>query len=280
MVIPFFFVVPIVLFVAGRDMARRNRATTCVWSTTDEPITTLEVCLSPGCLADGAETTLRQLQALAPHHVSVQPGVCCSLCGNGPIVLEQGNNNKKHRRVTTPDKLLSILFGNDENDETMLTNDVQVVVDSLQLIAKAQEAYAARKPDEAAALFAQGVETGFDAAQRLHQQRKLESNDDNNDDGLQWIVQARVGETRARLDMNDVEGAVRAAEAGLKSAPQSLELIELWHQACQTKGDEAGELKALQTFFDAPVPEKQTTMQANKRRQLGFRLAKLERELQ
>jgi hypothetical protein len=48
---------------------------------------TVQVCLSPGCIADGAAVTMEKLQALAPAHVRIQQGGCSSFCGSGPVVV-------------------------------------------------------------------------------------------------------------------------------------------------------------------------------------------------
>ena len=54
----------------------------------------LEVCTSPGCVADGAMGTLKKLKALAPPSSQTDPGIvvkegrCASACGSGPVVIE------------------------------------------------------------------------------------------------------------------------------------------------------------------------------------------------
>ena len=59
------------------------------------PKLSFSVCLSPGCVADGAQATLDKLQALAPPTVvTVEAGTCESLCGSGPIVSCQMRGNK------------------------------------------------------------------------------------------------------------------------------------------------------------------------------------------
>mmetsp|Transcript_23861 Transcript_23861/g.30049 ORF Transcript_23861/g.30049 Transcript_23861/m.30049 type:complete len:121 (-) Transcript_23861:205-567(-) len=67
-------------------------------SSTMQPVQ-LEVCLSPGCIADGGEATLKKCMALAPpDKVTVRKGGCVSACGNGPVARE--NDKIIHKRVT------------------------------------------------------------------------------------------------------------------------------------------------------------------------------------
>ena len=115
----------------------------------------VEVCTSPGCLADGAKDTLRKLQALAPSSsstgsiVTVCEGDCQSLCGNGPIVVIDGT--KKMRKVKGNKKLLRVLQDSstsstsskeqyeDTSKGPVLTADQQKLFDALDLLDSAQE---------------------------------------------------------------------------------------------------------------------------------------------
>jgi hypothetical protein len=97
--------------------------------------------------------------------------------------------------------------------------------------------------------------------------------------GLLWLVKARKNEAAAKLNLGDQDGAILSARSACDLSRNAFpEAFELLHEAYQAKGDTKGEMEALRYLFALPEPEKLTTMQANKRRGLGFRLAKLERE--
>jgi hypothetical protein len=97
-----------------------------------------QVCLSPGCVADGAEDTLERFQAMAPPHIIIEAGVCSSLCGNGPVVLmnppEHGDAAMKkktpavrHRKVKG-DKILELLCAPPPTDHRSRVEEVPVPV--------------------------------------------------------------------------------------------------------------------------------------------------------
>jgi hypothetical protein len=239
-----------------------------------------EVCLSPGCIADGAQVTLDKLQALAPPGVSVKPGVCCSLCGNGPVVLE--GENKKHRRVSGK-KLLDLLV----EEKGDLSPQQQAIAEGYDLVTEAATALYGKDYSKAVQLYEEGIAKALKPAMDLQEAREqgLENGIVGDEApcvpaGLEWLIKARQGEATARLQIGDSDGAVVAAQAACEvSRNSSPEVFELLHEVFKSTGDESGELSALQALFDLPEPEKLTTIIANKRRQLGFRLAKLERDV-
>lgn len=239
--------------------------------------TIYEVCLSPGCIADGAKETLQKLQALAPPGNLVMPGVCCSLCGNGPVVMNPGvKTTTKHRRVKDK-KILDLLLSEEDiviPDELIKGYDASM---------EAADAFQKQDFEKAVTLYEAAIESGFQAAMDLETAREKAGEKNLADSGipvgLLWLVEARRNEALARMEVGDSDGAVLAAQAACNIARNRCsESLEVLAEVYQKKGDDNGELQALTNLFDLPV-EKDLPMQvANKRRELGFRKAKLERE--
>ena len=138
--------------------------------------------------------------------------------------------------------------------------------------------------ETASALYEAAIDSGFRDAMDLQAAREKSGCDNVAQSGipvgLLWLVEARRNEAAAKLELGDLDGAVLAAQASCNIArnrcPDSLEILG---QIYAKEGNAKGELQALTNLFDLPV-EKDLPMQvANKRRELGFRKAKLEREL-
>jgi tetratricopeptide (TPR) repeat protein len=237
---------------------------------------TLEVCLSPGCLADGGKSTLEKLQSLAPPGLIVIPGLCCSLCGNGPVVMDQ-NNNKKFRRISGQ-KLLDLLF-----EEQEMNFQQKAIVGGYDLITQADDMVATKNYQEAVRLYEEATSLAFQPAKELQAARDDEigvSEFPTVPSGLIWLINAKQREATSRMNMGDMDGAIEAAKLACElSQNASPEAFEVLHEMYQSKGDASGELSALRALFGLPPePQKPSTTVANKRRTLGFRLAKLERE--
>jgi hypothetical protein len=230
---------------------------------------TYEICLSPGCVADGADETLSRMRALAPPDVIIKPGVCCSLCGNGPIVLE---GSKKIRKVSEK-KIIDMLFGDEGMDSQQ-----QAVFDAFNLVSEANGALKQKDYEKATDLYKNGIDLGLEPALVL-EERRIPEDSDTSPPGLQWLINARQQEATAKLNIGDVDGAVSSAQSACElSQNSSLDAFEALQEAYAAKGDAERELKTLQSLFALPEQEKMTAIQSNKRRQLGFRFAKLERE--
>jgi tetratricopeptide (TPR) repeat protein len=234
-----------------------------------DALLTYEICLSPGCVADGADETLSRMHALAPPDAIIKPGVCCSLCGNGPIVLE---GSKKIRKVSEK-KIIDMLFGDEGMDSQQ-----QAVFDAFNLVSEANGALKQKDYEKATDLYKNGIDLGLEPALVL-EERRIPEDSDTSPPGLQWLINARQQEGTAKLNIGDVDGAVSSAQSACDlSQNSSLDAFEALQEAYAAKGDAERELKTLQSLFALPEPEKMTAIQSNKRRQLGFRLAKLERE--
>jgi tetratricopeptide (TPR) repeat protein len=261
-------------------------------------LTTYEVCLSPGCIADGASQTLEKLQALAPPNVVVKAGSCSSLCGNGPVLVVQSNGDhqninekvmKKHRKVSGA-KILDLLQGNNENDSDYSAGPPEALIEGYELVLQADELFTKSKDyAQAVQLYEKALAIAFRPAMNLqtardqmHKGEDLSSNSiTKQPTGLQWLVRARCNEATCKLQLGDVGGALFAAQGACNlSRNTSAESLQVLAQVYQQKGDAAAELQALQTMFALPVVDenKFSFTQQNQRREFGFRLAKLERE--
>lgn len=239
-------------------------------------VTKYEVCLSPGCLADGAQQTLDKLQALAPPGNLVVPGVCCSLCGNGPVVMSPNEKTTtKHRRVRN--KKIFDLFLDESEPESIPEPLIQGFEASLE----AEEAFQKNDFEKAAGLFETAVETAFEAAMDLQSAREEAGTENVAKSGipagLLWLVQARRNEATAKLELGDVDGAALAAQASCEIAQNKCaDSLEVLANVYEKMGDTKAELDALNIYFDLPVEDNLPTQVANKRRALGFRKQRLE----
>lgn len=267
------------------------------------------MCLSPGCVADGAEGVLLKLQALAPscrettsscaekYNIVVTRGVCCSLCGNGPIARDPVTG-KKHRKLTSNQKILALLGLN--NAGGTLDPNQEAVLEGIDLCLKGDADLQRKNYKGAIQHYARGVQRGMNAAIALSSNIIIiksdndNVNDNNNDTSLQWVVKALCSEATAKLHTKDIDGTIISAHtAYMLSQKRSSESLEALQEAYQTKGDDNNErmvLEALFALYEAQEQEaaaSKTTarrkrpnpMEANKRRNLGFRLSKLQATL-
>ena len=268
-------------------------------------LTTYEVCLSPGCIADGASQTLEKLQALAPPNGIVKAGSCSSQCGNGPILVvhsSSGADNddspnmnkkvvtKKYHKVSGA-KILNLLEGNGENDSGS-TGPPEALIEGYELVLQADDLFTKSKDyaqavqlyEKALAIAfrpAMDLQTARDQMQRGEDLSSSSSSTTKQPSGLQWLIRARCNEATCKLQLDDVGGALFAAQGACNlSRNTSAESLIVLSQVYQQKRDAAAELQALQTMFALPVDEeiKLSFTQQSQRRELSFRLAKLERE--
>lgn len=221
----------------------------------------LEVCLSPGCVADGGKTCLERLQALAPY--DVEEGGCVSLCGKGPVVIvpsEDDDDSKRviHRRVSG-DVMLKLL-------EDLEANVPAELVQGYDLVSEAHELEAKKKYDAAVPLYQEGVRVALDTAKSIE------------GGSLVWLSKALRSLATSQLALFEKEAALESIEEALKLDGDDFLSLECKAQVCQALKDTKGELEALQAYFALPEPENPPRDVANRRRTWGFRLQKLERE--
>jgi hypothetical protein len=249
--------------------------------------TRYEVCLSPGCVADGAVATLHKLQAFAPPGDEVVTGACCSLCGNGPIVMTcqqpttpAASATTKHRRIKG-NKLLSMIL-QQGHDESVVSKSLVEAYEKYEL---AGEAMKAKDYETAVRLFGDATRLGYSSAIDLQETRKAIGVENISSNGipvaLLWLVDLRNKEALAKLELGDWEGALASADSACELASgQDMGSLEVLAQIQQARGDSKAERHAL-TKLVALMDDRTTlsVQEANRLRQLGFRLQKLEREV-
>lgn len=244
-------------------------------ATTNKMIT-YEVCLSPACIADGAPQTLERLRAIAPPNVIIKEGTCKSFCGNGPVVLNPTEPRIIRHRKVKGAKLIDLLAA-----EGILALEI---VEGYDLVLKADDFYAKKNYRQAVELYEKAVDVAFRSAVELQGERdrmqKEESRQTKAPLGLEWLVRARSNEAMAKLEMGDPNAALLAAQAACNlSRNTNIESFRVLAEIYKRKGDVAAELQTLQTMFALPIDESTLPFQMqNNRRELRFRLAKLERD--
>jgi hypothetical protein len=253
-------------------------------TTTTKTTKIYEICLSPGCIADGAELTLQKIQALAPYSTSVckvKAGVCQSLCGNGPIVLNN-ETNQKIRKVTNDDKILKLL----DIDTGKGTTAAAAAAAILQAFEYLNEAKDTSDTETQLTLYEKAIAIGVSTI----------ADKEYSLDQILWLVEALQEQTQSLLkgnDKNQEAAAIQAAEKAValvrtassfdKDDQNSVSLLykclECLQQALEASQDKTlveREVDTLQQLFELE-PQKLTTTQQNKRRTLGFRLQRLKK---
>lgn len=224
-----------------------------------------DVCTSPGCRADGSPATLAMLEALAPPRVHVRSGPCRSLCGNGPVVVE--NDQKRHRKVKG-DRILSLLV------EHGLDNGL---VRGYQCACDADAAFDKKDYRTAMEGYQQAVDIAFRPAMELQAARQT-----SQPSALDWLVRARCREAQAALALGDVEAALLAAQAaGNLSRNTSTKALEVLADIYHAKQDAPAERHTLERYFSMTKGHDESRLdfkEAAVRRELGFRLARLQRD--
>jgi hypothetical protein len=271
---------------------------------------TVEVCTSPGCLADGAKDTLLKLQALAPSSVKVCEGGCRSLCGNGPVVIV--DETKTMRKIKGNEKVLSVLSTNRQNEitteadddpaaddpGTVFTPEQNVILQALDLLDKARGQHDTKNLDAANDLYNQAIELGM---KFYGDQSSLSI------DKMAWLIESlqsqadclsalkRYGDAadaaKSAVNVCDSSSTAAAAAAGKDTSDKrsddtlinylygSLERCQAALESAKTDAARKEELDVLDRFLALPQPQKISVSQQNKRRSLGFRFQKLQREL-
>jgi len=256
----------------------------------------VEVCLSPGCLGDGASSTLSRLKAYAHPSICVREGSCQSLCGKGPILIQNpdGDGSKKRGRkvllkfMKDDKKLIPFLEGlleEGEKDETNRNCIPDALIEGYNLIDRGFHALDQKSFTEASQLLKAGIDKALQPA-------KIYGSD------MEWITRAYrslaeslVGQSTSTDDNDNgnlYNSAMEFLEKALVINPEdetSYALLATIHKA---RKDPDGEYEALVAMFALPcmsrdsvsVSPRPTREIENRRRDLGFRLQKLKQELQ
>lgn len=266
----------------------------------------IRVCQSPGCRDDGAQSCLDALTAFAAPGCQVMKGGCVSLCGSGPVVeiLPNGEDvmtisSVKRKRVKG-DSLVSLLdeLSDEETDISSFMRQRLIMGYEQSLEAKA--AYEAKDYQTAVQLYEEAIQTGRKPAMALEEARASVDSNHDSTKGVYWLVDSFRNSCRARLALKDIDGARRDAFAStVFSQNTDADAHMCLAEVCQASKDTLGELQAtkaaieqyqrLEDEYSKPMPGKDAVARAeaakiksnasNVKRELGFRIMKLENEL-
>ena len=250
------------------------------------------------------------LSALSSPGIDVCKGPCISLCGSGPVV-EVCNNiedttSVKKKRIKGSKSILSLLneLKSDEEDggEIMKPYMFDRLVMGYELAQDANDMYKAKDYEKAVELYEDAIQNGRKPAMILQEARQAANidNKEYHDRGIEWLVSAFKNCCRARLMLKEVDNARRDAFAStVFSQNMDPDAHECLAEVCAASSDKMGELQAikaaigqyerLEEELSTPLPgadaparaeaAKKKSYVSGRKRELGFRIVKLEREL-
>ena len=209
----------------------------------------------------------------------------------------------KRRRIKD-DALIGLLDEFFETEQVFAPHLRDRLLDGYSSYIKANEAYEARQYQLAVELYEEALQNGRKPAMALQEAREKYSivgemaADGNYPMSLDWIVQTFRNSCRSRLELSDVDGARRDAFAAtVFSKNNDAASHECLADVCSQTGDAIGEYQAVKAAIEQydkveerySVPEKDAVTRAEaakiranaetRKRELGFRLAKLDRQL-
>ena len=264
------------------------------------PCRRLEVCTSPGCVADGALASLAKLKALAPPPQSdpgivVKEGRCASACGSGPVVIETsgmiGRNDDGSDASTTADvrvvhkwikdeALLKLLEGGvDDGIGLQISEDI---VKGFELYEQANDMvkFKRRHTAETGELYQQAIDIAADTV--LLTMMPDDSADFMLPPNIDWVIDCYRQLATSKLAAFDRDGALEAAQKACDiTRSNDIASLEVMAEVCKAKMENEGELAALRKIFE--LDEKNDSGEevprdvALRRREQGFRLASLEK---
>mmetsp|Transcript_36731 Transcript_36731/g.77073 ORF Transcript_36731/g.77073 Transcript_36731/m.77073 type:complete len:325 (-) Transcript_36731:210-1184(-) len=222
----------------------------------------------------------------------------------------------KKKRVKGRDVILSLLdecsSKGDEGEEIEPALKPYMrdrLVSGYELSLEAHQAYASKDYQSAVDLYTDAIESGRKPAMILQEARSAIISDTTTDDneqsygypeGVRWLVTSFKNSCRSRLSLNDVDGARRDAFAAtVFSQNCDGDAHECLAEVCASSGDTLGEWQAVKSAisqyermeeeYSKPLPGadaparaaavKKRSHATARKRELGFRVAKLEREL-
>lgn len=248
----------------------------------------VEVCLSPGCVADGGQNTLSKLKALAHPSVcdSIKPGKCQSLCGKGPILIQNDGKNKQQilkfmkgdeKLVPYLESLVPSLDTTEEGDDDDVNRIPEDLITGYNLVEDGLDFFSKKSYEDACENLKTGIEKAFVPAKEYG-------------GNMEWMVHAHRTYAESLLEVlsqdEEYDDAIKSIEIALSLDPTDELSYVVLAQIYQIKKNDYGEYKALKTMFelpevgDASSPPHPNRDIANRRRTLGFRLQKLQREVE
>jgi len=231
----------------------------------------VEVCISPGCVADGAQKTLAKLKALAPpSKVCVENGKCQSLCGKGPVLIQQEDSSERrvNFKYMKDEKLIPFLESCVDDDDWSIPNDL---LEGYDLVAEGMELFTKKKYNEASLQLKQGIKQALAPAQSYG-------------GDMEWLVQAHQSLADSLLQQQQQQqqnvAAMDAIQVAIQLDPKDGTSYEILARICQANKDEKGECEALETLLlELPEPVNPPRDVSNRRRELGFRLKSLQSKM-
>jgi len=234
-------------------------------------------------------------------------GGCVSLCGSGPVVeiLPDGEDNvmtisSVKRKKVKGDVLLSLLDVLSDKDTDISSSMRQRLIMGYEQSLEAKAAYEAKDYQSAVQLYEEAIQIGRNPAMALEEARSSLGNNHDSIKGINWLVDSFRNSCRARLALKDIDGARRDAFAAtVFSQNMDADSHMCLAEVCRASSDTLGELQAtkaaieqyqrLEDEYSKPLPGKDAVARAEAakiknnastlKRELGFRLVKLEREL-
>jgi len=252
------------------------------------------------------------LSALSSPGIDVCKGPCISLCGSGPVVEVCNSDDTtsiKKKRIKGSETILALLselksVDEEKEDEIMKQYMFDRLVMGYELAQEANDMYKAKDYKKSIELYEDAIQNGRKPAMILQEARQAANIDKeefyNNDRGIEWLVSAFKNSCRARLMLKDVDNARRDAFAStVFSQNMDPGAHECLAEVCAASTDKLGELQAIKTAIgqyerleeepskplpgaDAPAraeAAKKKSYVSGRKRELGFRIVKLEREL-
>lgn len=246
---------------------------------------------------------------MAPPKVNVCKGPCISLCGSGPVVevcndIDDTTISIKKKRIKGSESILALLheLKSDEQDEIMKSYMFDRLVMGYEIAQEANEMYKAKDYKKSIELYEDAIQNGRKPAMMLQEARQSANidNEEYNYRGIEWLVSAFKNSCRARLMIKDIDNARRDAFAStVFSQNMDPDAHECLGEVCVASLDKLGELQAIKAAIgqyerleeelskplpgaDAPAraeAAKKKSYVSGRKRELGFRIVKLEREL-
>lgn len=142
--------------------------------------------------------------------------------------------------------------------------------------------------NDAIPLYEQAINMGRKPALALYEEQQADSmtstSESTSTSTLEWLIQLYCSSCRARLQVDDVQGARGEAWAAcVFSKNQNIDCLECMLQVCEATGDALGQLQALQQILELTAGTNPSTdgdeEQVANRQKMVAKLAELKQEL-
>jgi hypothetical protein len=209
------------------------------------------------------------------------------------------NGKKTMRRIKGNDKLLSVLLVDsstvmtEKEPRSSLSDDQQTILKAFDIFDEARgQHYDMKRYDDANELYTKAIRLGMSV---------LHGDDEKENTTVAWLIEAMqsqadcLSELKMYRDAADVmKSAVQICNSFSRSSDDGdsgdyndysikylygcLERCQVALEQVQTPQARASEVEVLETLLSLTLPAKLSTTQQNRRRSLGFRLQRLQKE--